>query len=107
MNHDMTAVYFIAEITRSGADGGCASYMERMMPIVESHGGVYLARTNQVLPFGGDWKPDRILVIRFPSHEALAACFNSPEYKAIRLLREENVRSRAIIVEGLPETAGN
>lgn len=46
MNHDMTAVYFIAEITRSGADGGCASYMERMMPIVESHGGVYLARTN-------------------------------------------------------------
>lgn len=94
-------VYFLVEIHCPEDRGGYDTYVEKVKPIVESQGGVYLARTEQIAAFTGDWKPDRFIVIRFDSREALDACFASPEYRAIMRLRTENVSSRAIIVEGV------
>lgn len=94
-------LYFLVEIHCPEDRGGYDTYVEQVKPIVESHGGVYLVRTEQIVGVTGDWNPDRFIVIRFDSREALDVCFASPEYQAIMRLRTENVSSRAIIVEGL------
>ena len=85
--------YFIVTVSLS-------SYIREVKPIVEKHGGEYLVRTNEVIPLSSGWKPDRVIVIRFPSRESLERCFSSEEYRQIKSLREDSVDSHAIIVKG-------
>ena len=75
------------------------AYIEKVRPIVERHGGRYLVRTERLAHLAGDWRPDRVIVIRFPDKTALEACFASEEYRAIRDLRLASVRSSAVIAE--------
>ena len=58
-------------------------YIEAVKPIVESFGGEYLVRSNKVLSLSETRKPQRIIIIRFPSREQLDKCFSSDEYKKI------------------------
>lgn len=44
--------------------------------------------------------PDRCIVIKFPSREAIDECFSSESYRKIMVNRVNNVDGRAIIVEG-------
>jgi len=76
-------------------------YISKVMPIVESYGGKYLVRTEQLYNFSKDRNPQRVIVIRFESKEMLDECFSSSEYKAIMSKRANSVDSRAIIAEGL------
>ena len=74
-------------------------YIEAVKPIVESFGGEYLVRSNKVLSLSETRKPQRIIIIRFPSREQLDKCFSSDEYKKIMNKRIHNVNSEALIVE--------
>lgn len=46
-------------------------------------------------------KPQRVILIRFGSRDALDACFSSKEYQEIKMKRANSVNARAIIVEGM------
>lgn len=94
-------VYFIVDVYVGEDRGAYDRYVELVKPVVESYGGVYLARTENVHSFGNSRRPDRVILVRFPNAEALQECFSSPEYQAIVSLRTESVESRAIAVEGL------
>jgi uncharacterized protein (DUF1330 family) len=49
----------------------------------------------------GDWQPERVVVIKFPSVEAAKAFHASPEYMAARKAREGAAIMRMVVVEGL------
>ncbi len=56
-----------------------AEYAKRATPVLEKHGGRFLARGGrQVILEGGDYP--RTVVVEFPSLEAAEACYHSPEY---------------------------
>jgi uncharacterized protein (DUF1330 family) len=74
-------------------------YIRNVRPIVEKQGGKYLVRTENIIPFTGDWKPDRIIVIRFNNREELDKCFASEEYRQIKDLRINSVVTKALIAE--------
>jgi uncharacterized protein (DUF1330 family) len=74
-------------------------YIENVKPIVESYGGHYIIRSEKITYMNTQWKPDRRIIIEFPSKEQISACFSSPEYKNIENLRMSTVISNAIIVE--------
>jgi anaerobic selenocysteine-containing dehydrogenase/uncharacterized protein (DUF1330 family) len=93
------AVYTIMDIKVDDREVYSA-YIEKVSSIVEKHGGRYLARGGKVTPIVGNWNPERIVLIEFPSAEMLAQCFSSEEYKEIAPLRERSTTSRAIVVEG-------
>lgn len=97
------AWYFIIDtyIDENKRRGEYDAYIAEVKPIVESYGGRYLVRTENVLHFGGDRTPQRVIVIRFESKENLERCFSSPEYRAIMNKRTNSVDSRALIAEGL------
>ncbi len=75
-------------------------YIEKAKPIVESFGGEYIIRGGAITSLFGDWNPQRIILIRFPSQENIHSCFSSEEYLQIAALRENSTNTRAIILEG-------
>jgi len=78
-----------------------SEYQSKVPAIIAKYGGRYLVRGGKAIPFAGDWKPERILVVQFDSMEQLRKCFESPEYRALAPLREKSTISQAIFVEGL------
>ena len=95
------ACFFIIDvyIDKSKGRGSYDDYIVQVKPIVESYGGVYLARTENVTALSPLRKPDRVIIIKFPSREKLDACFSSDEYRRIMHDRVDNVDARAVIVE--------
>ncbi len=105
------AVYFFVGINiprnrdQKQERGAYDAYIAQVKPLVERFGGKYLARTEHIVPFAGDWVPDRVILIEFPSREQLQACFSSGEYKKIEGLRTGSVRTTAFVIEGVgPES---
>lgn len=74
-------------------------YTTAARPIIEAHGGEYLARSEKITPLSGGWEPTRMVIIRFPDMERLQACFGCDDYAAIKHLREASCAGKAVIVE--------
>jgi uncharacterized protein (DUF1330 family) len=74
-------------------------YINQVSPIVTKYGGRYHVRGEKIRYFGA-WKPERIIVIEFPTEDHIQRWLTSPEYKAIAPLREEGAETQAIIVDG-------
>ena len=94
--------YFMIDvyIDESKGRGSYDDYIEKVKPIVESFGGEYLVRTEEITALSGLRNPQRVIVIRFPSREKLDACFASDEYRKIIHERVDHVDARALIAEG-------
>ena len=95
------ACFFIVDtyIDKNKGRGSYDDYIEQVKPIVESYGGEYLARTENVTALSPLRKPDRVIIIRFQSREKLDACFASDEYRRIMHERTDSVDARTVIVE--------
>ena len=95
------ACFFIIDvyIDESKGRGSYDDYIEKVKPIVEKYGGEYIARTENVTSLSPLRKPDRVIIIKFPSREKLDACFSSDEYRQIMHERIDSVDARAVIVE--------
>lgn len=63
--------------------------------------GKFVVRGGQTETLEGDWKPNRIVVVEFPSMEKARAWFTSPEYTAARKIRQQASRGKMILVEGI------
>ncbi len=74
-------------------------YIEQVLPIVTRFGGRYHVRGENIKALGS-WKPERIIVIEFPSESHVQSWLASTEYKAIAPLREAGADTRAILVDG-------
>jgi uncharacterized protein (DUF1330 family) len=74
-------------------------YREKFGPPLEKYGGRTLcAGPPQVLQ--GDWNPARLVVLEFPSMEALRAWYGSAELAPVLKLRQEGASSKVVAVEG-------
>ena len=95
------ACFFIVDtyIDKNKGRGSYDDYIVQVKPIVESYGGEYLARTENVTALSPLRKPDRVIIVRFQSREKLDACFASDEYRRIMHERTDSVDARAVIVE--------
>lgn len=94
------AAYFIVDI-KVHDPATYRLYIEKVKPIIEQYGGRYLARGGAISPLIGEWTPERIILIEFPSTEDVKRCLGSDDYKAIAPFRERSTSSRAIVVEGV------
>lgn len=96
-------VYFIVQIKQDQEvrPEAYAEYIAQVKPIVERHGGRYLARTDRAVSMQEGDCPDRVILIAWDSRERLEACFSSEEYRRIQAKRENSVHSSAMIVEGV------
>lgn len=68
---------------------------------IAAHGGRYLVRGGAVEILDGEWKPNRFVVLEFPSVEKAKRWRKSPEYAEAKKIRDGCARARMIVVEGI------
>ena len=75
-------------------------YRARVQATLDLHGGRFLVRGGVLEVREGEWQPERLVVIEFPSIEHARAWYDSPEYQAIVGLRTQNSHTDFVLVEG-------
>lgn len=78
---------------------------KRMVPdTVARYGGRFLVRGGKVETLEGDWAPQRLVILEFPSVDLAKAWCESVEYAPAKALRHQSARSRMIVAEGATTT---
>lgn len=79
--------------------------MERYRALAQAsivrYGGRYLARSGTIEPVEGDWRPQAIIIVEFPSMERAREWYRSPEYAEALKVRGAALERRLIFVEGV------
>ncbi len=81
-----------------------AGYRALSPAAIAAAGGKFIARGGQTTVLEGNWNPNRVVLVEFPSYEGAKAFYDSELYKAARAKREGATEFfNAVIVEGLPQ----
>ena len=76
-------------------------YVSKVIPLVQTFGGVPIVSDDQPVPLEGPWLPKRIVILQFPTKDQLLKFFNSPEYRPYKLIRQANSEGTAIAVDAI------
>lgn len=68
---------------------------------MQAHGAEVCVRGGAVQVLEGDWKPGRLVVLKFPSVDKARAFNDSVEYEKARASRQGAAVMRMILVEGV------
>ncbi len=94
------AVYAIGDIEIFDPEG-YERYKRYVPEIVERYGGRYLVRGGVAETLEGDWEPHRIVILEFPSMEALRRFYEAHDFADLKAQRMACSHSRMIAVEGV------
>lgn len=75
-------------------------YLAETPRTIASFGGRYVARAGETVTLEGPVQSKRIVLIEFPSLEQAKAWYDSPEYRAVRRLREGAATGAIVAIEG-------
>lgn len=76
-------------------------YQQAVKPVVEAVGARYLARGGEFTVFEGDYQPSRLILLEFPSLDAMDDFYRSEAYQALETQRLACSRARIVGVSGL------
>ncbi len=94
------AAYLIANVEVTDP-AGYEEYRKQVPATIAAYGGRYLARGGAMEVLEGDWVPNRVVILEFPSMAQLKTWYDSPEYRLLRQIRGRTTKSSAVVVEGL------
>jgi len=80
--------YVVAQVKISNPDA-MGSYASQVTAVTESYGGRYLWAGPGVENLEGDWHPDGLAIIEFPSHADARRWYESAEYGPLIPLRQQ------------------
>lgn len=95
----MTA-YLIVDLDIHDQDG-FQVYRNQVPPFVAKHGGEYIVRGGEFEVIEGDWKPNRIVLFKFPNRQAIRNFFADPGYQEIAKIRFRTSKTIAVAVDAL------
>ena len=78
-------------------------YRKLVLPTITAYGGRFLARGGRVDSLEGPWRPNRLVIVEFPSVERAKAWWSSPEYAEAKALRQATSDGSLIIIEGVAQ----
>ena len=84
-----------------GPHGLYGEFMEQVTATVEGHGGKFVARGGALDIVEGDWKPQRIAILKFDSVERVREWLSSPEYVALNEIRTRSSNISMVVIEGV------
>lgn len=95
------AAYIIVNIAAVKDLAGYEEYKAKVPALIRKHGGDYLVRGGRFVVEEGEWKPGRIVVLRFPDMASARGFYDDPEYQPLKTLRQSVSDGDLVIVEGL------
>ena len=76
-------------------------YKKLSLPSLAPFNGKFIARGGRVMTLEGDWHPERIVILEFPSGEKALDWWNSDIYSKAKAIRHRTASTKMIIVEGI------
>jgi uncharacterized protein (DUF1330 family) len=93
------SAYIIAEVIITNP-AQMAEYREWSTKAMQEHGVEVIVRGSNIETLESDWKPERIVVLKFEDMAAARAYYDSETYRHARKVREGAGTIRMIAVEG-------
>jgi uncharacterized protein (DUF1330 family) len=76
-------------------------YRRLVTPTLAKYDGRFIARGGTIEVLEGDWRPNRLVILEFPSVEHARAWWSSPEYSEARSIRQATSTGTLLILEGV------
>jgi uncharacterized protein (DUF1330 family) len=96
------SAFYVAEVSEVSDQDQFNAYAAGVPATVEKYGGHYLVRGGKTEALEGE-PPKRIIVTAFKSMADAERWYASPEYSALRPIRQRSAKARGFIVEGTME----
>ncbi|MGH7413606.1 MAG: DUF1330 domain-containing protein [Candidatus Rokuibacteriota bacterium] len=93
--------YVIADLTVTDPVA-MEEYRKRVPATVAPYGGRFLVRGGAHETVEGDWKPNRLVILEFPSLEQAKRWYDSEEYREPLAMRLRAGRANLVMVDGIP-----
>ena len=77
-------------------------YVEAIPAFIAKHGGRYASRGADPVVMEGDWSPQRLVILEFPSRGQAQAFLSDPEAQDLFARRHRSTASRLVLVDGEP-----
>jgi uncharacterized protein (DUF1330 family) len=75
---------------------------KRLVPgTLEPYGGRFIVRGGETQTLEGSWRPNRMVILEFPSVERAKAWWSSADYAQAKALRQRYARSELVVVAGV------
>ncbi|MDH5327414.1 MAG: DUF1330 domain-containing protein [Gammaproteobacteria bacterium] len=78
-------------------------YIKKIPAFIQKHSGRYVVQGVEPIVKEGDWHPQRVVVIEFPSRDQAENFLSDPDAQALFQLRHETTTSKLILVDGCLE----
>ncbi|MFA0813280.1 DUF1330 domain-containing protein [Microbulbifer epialgicus] len=79
---------------------GFLEYAKKIPEFIKKYGGRYIVKGVVPEVVEGNWSPERLVVLEFPSMERVKGFLGDQEVKELFLLRHSTTNSRLILAEG-------
>ncbi len=96
----MPSAYIIANVTVTDPVQ-YEDYKKLSTLAMQAHSAEVCVRGGRIEVVEGDWSPERLVVLKFPSLEAARRFESSPEYAKARAARQGAAQMRMLLVEGV------
>jgi uncharacterized protein (DUF1330 family) len=75
-------------------------YVEAIPAFIAKHGGRYASKGADPLVMEGDWSPQRLVILQFPSRAHAQAFLADPEAQDLFARRHRSTTSHLVLVDG-------
>ena len=94
------AAYIIADLTVT--DPAAMEEYRKLVPgTLAPFGGRFIVRGGAHQTVEGDWKPNRLVIIEFPSLEQAKRWYDCEEYRGPKAMRLRAGRTNLVMVDGV------
>ncbi len=91
--------YIIVELLITDKEG-YGEYKRLAPTSISSYDGKYIIRGGRTESLEGNWNPERIAVLEFPTFERAKEWYASEMYKKARSIRQQTAITKMILIEG-------
>ena len=78
-------------------------YKKQAADTVHKYGGEYIVRGGKTEVLEGNWKPKRIVILKFPTVDRAKEWLNCEEYREPRKLRHATSKTNMLVIEGFDD----
>lgn len=78
-------------------------YINKIPDFIKKHNGKYIVKGVEPEVMEGNWQPERVVIIEFPSNADAKSFLNDPDAQGLFALRHETTTSKLILVDGCEE----
>jgi uncharacterized protein (DUF1330 family) len=79
---------------------GFMPYVAQIPAFIAKHGGKYIVQGAEPTVMEGDWAPQRMVILEFPSRQDAKAFLEDPDAQPLFALRHETTDSKLVLVDG-------